>query len=480
MKVAIIGAGICGLLTAYLLQKKKPDASITLFEKRDRVGGNVHTVKFAVGQPGNQVQYRWADLGVNDFNIVTYKNIVALLDELGVAYKSIEDSAAYSSLDGAIAYVIDPGYRAGSRHATTMPAAVQKGFDNFSKQAPIDCQDPTFAEFSIADYIQYRNAHNSDNDPEFYPAEFVRYNLYPRINGMYFVHDTTPSTMSFVAIMGYYSLQEGFGSAPPERVHVEGGCQTWVNALCDRILDQGVTIVHNAQVQVLGNSNSVDLLVNRNRCEHFDAVVMACQASTALKLIKQGITDDIAGVLSQFDHYNSVAVAHTYAPLLPPDRNIWRTYNILIHGDEMQLRPYTISYVCNRHQNDAVNPNHNNFGNPEFFVTLNPAIPIPESYVLRQADGTLAVAHFTHNIVNVATLKAQKFLWTGYGNGIQGQNNLYFTGGWTVGTGLHEECYQSAVGVVDRLLTQSSQRHHRLKLNLAKANRPKMLASLLD
>ncbi|MEM6520651.1 MAG: FAD/NAD(P)-binding protein, partial [Cyanobacteria bacterium P01_C01_bin.70] len=170
MKVAIVGAGICGLLTAYLLKKKKPDASITLFEKRDRVGGNVHTVKFAVGQPGNQVQYRWADLGVNDFNIVTYKNIAALLDELEVAYKPIEDSAAYSTLDGAIAYVIDPGYQAGSRHATTMPTAVQKGFDNFSQQAPIDCQDPTFAEFSIADYIQYRNAHNPDNDPEFYPA----------------------------------------------------------------------------------------------------------------------------------------------------------------------------------------------------------------------------------------------------------------------------------------------------------------------
>ncbi|MBE7383676.1 MAG: FAD-dependent oxidoreductase [Leptolyngbya sp. SIO1E4] len=478
MKVAIVGAGISGLLTAYRLKKKKPDVSITLFEKRDRVGGNIHTVKFAVGQPGNQVQHRWADLGVNDFNIVTYKNIAALLDELEVAYKPIEDSAAYSTLDGAIAYVIDPGYQAGSRHATTMPTAVQKGFDNFSKQAPIDCQDPTFAEFSIADYIQYRNAHNPDNDPEFYPTEFVRYNLYPRINGMYFVHDTTPSTMSFVAIMGYYSLQEGFGSAPPERAYVEGGCQTWVNALCDRILAQGVTLVHNAEVQVFGNSNGVDLLVNHNRFEHFDAVVMACHASTSLKLIKQGITDDIASVLSQFDHYNSVAVAHTYAPLLPPDRNIWRTYNILIHGDDLQLRPYTISYVCNRHQNDAAYPDHDGFGNPQFFVTLNPAVPIPESYVLKRADGTPAVTHFTHNVVNVATLKAQKFLWTGHGTGIQGQNNLYFTGGWTMGTGLHEECYQSAASVVDRLLDQSL-RKHRLKLNLAKAHRPKTLASFL-
>ncbi len=467
MQIAIVGAGISGLLTAYLLKKKQPNVSITLFEKSDRVGGNVHTVDVTVGQPDSQVMHRWADLGVNDFNVVTYQNIAALLDELGVAYKPIEDSVSYSTLDGDISYVIDAGYQAGSTRATTMPSAVQKGLDNFSKQAPIDCQNPAFVEFSIADYIQYRNAHNPDNDPDFYPTEFVQYNLYPRINGMYFVHDTTPSTMSFVAIMGYYSLQEGFGSAPPERVYVEGGCQAWVNALLAKILDQGVAVVLNAQVQVFAGSDGVDLLISRNSFEHFDAVVMACHASTALKLIQQGITNDIVTVLSQFDYYNSVAVAHTYAPLLPPDRNTWRTYNILIHGNDTQLRPYTISYVCNRHQNDAANPDSNGFRNPEFFVTLNPALPIPASYVLKQADGTPAVTHFTHNIVNAATLKAQTFLWAGYGIGIQGQSNLYFTGGWTLGTGLHEECYQSAERVVDRLLNRSFQNKW-IELNLAK------------
>ena len=318
MKIAIVGAGISGLLTAYLLKKKQPNALITLFEKSDRVGGNVHTVDVAMGQSSNQI--RWADLGVNDFNVVTYKNITALMNELEVTYKPIEDSVSYSTMDGTISYVIDPDYQAGSNHATTMPPLVQKGLDNFSKQAPIDCQDPAFSEFSIADYIHYRNTYNPDNDPNFYPVEFVQYNLYPRINGMYFVHDTMPSTMSFVAIMGYYLLQEGFGSAPPERVYVEGGCQTWVNALMDKLFEQNVAVVHNAQVQVFASPDGVDLLINHSSFEHFDAVVMACHASTALKLIQQGITNDIVNVLSQFDYYNSVAVAHTYAPLLPTEQ----------------------------------------------------------------------------------------------------------------------------------------------------------------
>ncbi|WP_299405472.1 FAD-dependent oxidoreductase [Acaryochloris sp. IP29b_bin.148] len=450
MKIAIIGAGISGLLAAYLLKKKRPDASITIFEKNTRVGGNVQTVQFNIGNSHHSSTLRWADLGVNDFNLATYKNILALLKELKVPYKPLENSAAFSTLDGSISYVIEPGYQAGSRAFTTMPVEVQKGFDNFSRQAPLDCQDPTFTEFSVAEYIQYRNENNPDHDPNFYPAAFVEYNLYPRINGMYFVNDTAPSTMSFVAIMNHYCLQEGFGGDSPERVYIEGGCQTWIDALQHALIQQGVSIVCNAAVQVLGDTSGVNILLNHSEFEHFDAAIMACHASTSLQLIQQGITSDMVQVLSQFSYNNSVAIAHTYAPLLPPNQAHWRTYNLLIHRD-VQLRPYTISYVCNRHQNDA---NHHLYqaASEEYFVTLNPAIPIPEEYVLKQFDGTPAQTYFKHNMVNAKALKAQKLLWGRHRRGVQGQNSIYFTGGWTWGTGLHEDCYHSAQQVVNLLL----------------------------
>lgn len=451
MKIAIVGAGISGLLAAYLLKKKRPDASITIFEKDTQVGGNVHTAQLNVGSSRHSSGLRWADLGVNDFNIATYKNILALLKELKVSYKPLENSAAFSTLDGSISYVIEPGYRAGTRSFTTMPAAVQKGFDNFSRQAPLDCQDPQFAEFTIAEYIQYRNEKNHDHDRDFYPVEFVEYNLYPRINGMYFVNDTAPSTMSFVAIMNHYCLQEGFGGDTPERVYIEGGCQTWIDALQNALIQQGISIVCNACVQVLGGISGVNVLIDHSEYEHFDAAIMACHASTSLQLLQQGITNDMVRVLSQFNYSNSVAVAHTYAPLLPPNKDHWRTYNLLIQRD-VQLRPYTISYVCNRHQNDANNRLYQDANEMEYFVTLNPAIPIPEEYVLKQPDGTPAQAYFKHNMVNTESLKAQKLLWGRHRRGVQGQNSIYFTGGWTWGTGLHEDCYNSAQQVVDLLL----------------------------
>lgn len=88
MKIAIVGAGISGLLAAYLLKKKRPDASITIFEKDTQVGGNVHTAQLNVGSSRHSSGLRWADLGVNDFNIATYKNILALLKELRTCLKS--------------------------------------------------------------------------------------------------------------------------------------------------------------------------------------------------------------------------------------------------------------------------------------------------------------------------------------------------------------------------------------------------------
>ncbi len=42
-RVAVIGGGISGLSAAFYLQEQRPDVEITLFEKRERLGGVLHT-----------------------------------------------------------------------------------------------------------------------------------------------------------------------------------------------------------------------------------------------------------------------------------------------------------------------------------------------------------------------------------------------------------------------------------------------------
>ena len=43
--VVVVGAGITGLTAAYVLTNGEPRARVTLIERRDRVGGNIETVR---------------------------------------------------------------------------------------------------------------------------------------------------------------------------------------------------------------------------------------------------------------------------------------------------------------------------------------------------------------------------------------------------------------------------------------------------
>jgi predicted NAD/FAD-binding protein len=440
MKIAVIGAGISGLAVAYYLSKFGEE--VTLFEKSDRIGGNAHTVPVQIGK-----MVRWVDLGVNDFNAATYTNIVKMLNQLNVSYQPLENSVSFSNLDGSYTYTMD------GRDGTQMPEKLRQEYERFKNTAYLDIDNPKYYYYSITQYLQEKK----------YSPEFARYNLYPRINGMYFVNETTPEIMPFRGVMNYYALQEGFGNQSSQRQYFVNGSSSWIKALTKAVVGFGTQLRFKTLVTVHAQRDKV-IVKTTDGDEVYDAVIMACHANTALQLIQKGITQDMVNVLSAFEYTRSVAVAHTFLTEMPINKNAWRTYNIRIHDDTAaQLRPYTISYVCNRHQNDAHNSLYKGYENPEFFVTLNPLNPIPDQYILRQPDGKKAVAYFYHNVVNQTSLVAQEHLH----NVVQGQNNIFFTGGWTKGAGLHEECWLSAMSVSKHIL--NCKQYDFVKLNQKQA-----------
>lgn len=72
MRVAVIGAGISGLVTAYYLEKSGID--VTLFEASERVGGNIYTVK-----TGDFL----LETGPN--SLLGNREIFELIDDLGIS-----------------------------------------------------------------------------------------------------------------------------------------------------------------------------------------------------------------------------------------------------------------------------------------------------------------------------------------------------------------------------------------------------------
>ena len=88
-KIAIIGAGISGLLSAYLLNREH---DVTLFEAGSYLGGHTHTKLVQSGSKKYPV-----NTGFIVFNDWTYPNFIKLMDQIGV--KSEASDMSFSVRD---------------------------------------------------------------------------------------------------------------------------------------------------------------------------------------------------------------------------------------------------------------------------------------------------------------------------------------------------------------------------------------------
>ena len=73
MKIAIIGSGISGLTSAYLLNRKH---DVTIFEANDYIGGHTHTHNIEIDGSNYSI-----DTGFIVYNERTYPNFINLLDQ---------------------------------------------------------------------------------------------------------------------------------------------------------------------------------------------------------------------------------------------------------------------------------------------------------------------------------------------------------------------------------------------------------------
>ena len=96
-KIAVIGAGVAGIVAAHLLQQHH---QVTLFEQNDYLGGHTHTVTIADGPDAGT----GVDTGFIVFNEATYPLFIAFLDQLGVASRATEMSFGFHCRETGFTY----------------------------------------------------------------------------------------------------------------------------------------------------------------------------------------------------------------------------------------------------------------------------------------------------------------------------------------------------------------------------------------
>ena len=113
---------------------------------------------------------------------------------------------------------------------------------------------------------------------------------------------------------------------------------------------------------------------------------------------------------------------------MPKNKKAWSSWNSIM--DIHDLNKNCVTYWLNKLQN--LNSNDN------YFLTLNPIIPIDEKKVMK-------VVEFTHAFYDIKTIKAQRYL-----SEIQGINNSWFCGSY-FGYGFHEDGLKSAITIAAKL-----------------------------
>ncbi|MEN8802023.1 MAG: NAD(P)-binding protein [Thiogranum sp.] len=527
-RIAIIGGGVSGLAVAYnlLQQTTKFECVIDIYEANEYLGGNADTAQVDLGEikdpllantrSNKRHLIRKADLGVDDLNMDTYTRIKRIMDEIGFKdYRPLEDTACFFTLNGSKVLTADGELR----HGTSDPniAVSDELASTYSKFMAAAAQaiehegrKKEYKRYTVGQYVaDYMKQATGKDIPMI--EEMRDCLLYPRINAMYFVDDVTgPAGMPLRAVMQYYIIQEGFkhddpNPPTPKRNYFLNGAQAWIDKLAEYLLNKyadRLKIIRNAQASIYVEKSQVSISVPPGqgtsglpKPQSYDKVVMACHADDAMRAIKHGMSQGLINVLDKVRYTNSIAVAHTFAGVLAPDRNAWRTYNVLIREGQA-IHPYSMTYVMNRHRNDAAvwyetdahgtpvmkTTEFNKAGMPQYFVTLNPCVPIPDEYVLKtpegearkpagyfkefknneemlpgwrqlggvEGEGQPVIGWFKHNVLNFDCLDAQEQLAELQGGDYM---NLYFAGGWTRGAGLHEECWKMAEELV-KIMTQ--------------------------
>jgi predicted NAD/FAD-binding protein len=415
MRIAIIGTGIAGMTAAWLLQRQAGEHDITVYESEPRIGGHTNTVSVAHGGR------TWAvDTGFIVCNDWTYPNFLALMKTLGVALQPTTMSFSMRDEGSGIEYggsTINSLYAQRGNFFSWSFQRMVREILRFNREAvellQAEDADP-LAEIPLADYLASRGYHQ----------EFIDHYLVPMGGAIW--SSSRAAMLRFPArFLVRFMHNHGMLSvnARPQWRVVTGGSRTYAEALTRPFRER----IRTAQ-PVLGVSRQDGQAWVRTSAgsEGYDALVMACHADTALRLIDQPSAAE-RDILRCFPYQENLAVLHTDESFMPRSRRAWSAWNHHVPVD--RERAVAVTYDMNALQGlDA---------DCRFLVTLNPHREVRGAVLKSQV--------YEHPLFTPESPAAQRR----HGQ-INGVDRLYFAGAYW-GYGFHEDGVRSALAAVKPL-----------------------------
>jgi uncharacterized protein len=418
MDIAIIGAGISGLIAAEDLRHSH---QVTLFEANPDLGGHTNTVDVEVD--GQRVA---VDTGFIVFNDRTYPNFTRRLAEWGVPSDPTEMSFSVrcddenleyngSSLNGVFVQRRNLFRRSFLR--------MLQDILRFNREATAIALNPEreAADETVGQFIARHG----------YSREFAQHYLLPMGAAIWScplgVFEDFPIRfiIEFYHHHGLLSLRNR-----PQWKVIRGGSRRYIEALQRRWGGSVRVRLKTPVTAVRRVGDRVFVSPSAHEPESYDHVVFACHADQALRLLADPSPIE-RELLSAFPYSKNIAVLHTDEGLLPKSRRAWASWNYLLpQSTNRAAAPPTLTYCMNILQHLRVKSTVN--------VTLNCDEQIDPARVLRRF-------HYEHPVFTLQRAKAHA-----RHREVLNVNRTSFCGAYW-GNGFHEDGVVSAMRVVEAI-----------------------------
>lgn len=425
-RVAVVGAGIAGLACAWKLSAR---ARVTLFEAADRFGGHSHTVDVTLPGPDGRLRTHGVDTGFLVFNRRTYPRLVELFERLGVLPSPAEMSFSVQVPDrglewsGADLRSVFAQPRNLLRPAFWAMLADIVRFNRLASGLAERGEEAALRE-PIGDFLARHRFGTAFRDWYFLP-----------MIGCIWSCPTEQMLRFPVATMIRFCHNHGLLQVHdrPQWYSVAGGSREYVRKLLVALPDARAATPVRAVRR--GEHEGVTVETDAG-AEHFDALVLACHADQALRLLQDASAQE-RSVLGRIRYHANRAVLHTDVGLLPRRPRAWAAWNYerAAEGDR-ERASVCLHYLINRLQPLP-------FAQP-VIVTLNPAREPDPGRVLGEFE-------YEHPVFDQAAIDAQQDL-----PALQGQRRTWYCGAWT-GYGFHEDGLRSGLEVATMLQARFAQ-----------------------
>jgi predicted NAD/FAD-binding protein len=413
VRIAVIGAGIAGIGSAWLLS---PQNTVDVYEADDRLGGHAYTVDLTV--EGTTFP---ADSGFQVFNTRTYPNLIRFFDILGIEWTetdmsfSVQVGAEHIEWSGTNlnsvfaqrANIVNPKF-------LSMLAGVLK----FSRDADRLLADPEIDTITLGQLIER----------EGYSAAFIDWYLLPMGDAIW---STPPGLLleypagTFLRFCDNHGLLHVTGK--PMWRSVLGGSRVYVERAAKNVSG---SVFEGEPVERIERGSDGVTVVTARRTERYDAVVIATHPPETLSMLAQP-SDAEREVLGAFTYQPNGVTLHTDASFMPDSRRAWAAWNWYAETGDATKDMLTLTYWLNDLQEmpDGV---------PPVFETLNENRPFAEGSILEPMT-------FMHPLFTADAIAAQKRLPE-----IQGVDGVWYAGAWQR-YGFHEDGLLSAVRVAEAM-----------------------------